>query len=121
MSRYIGLQADNDGVFKFMQVRLFFIVLITSLFIGCAIGEPDPMEAPNYDNLIGKNFSDSIFKGRHRYKKIRETTTIEELENRRLDGCILVFGVRKVDDVIEYWRIDSGSDTCKVHKRPINA
>jgi hypothetical protein len=104
-----------------MFIRLFFCFFIVSLSVACAMGEPDVMEAPNYDSLIGKNFSNSIFKGRQVYKKIRETAAIEELENRRLDGCILVFGVRKTDDVIEYWRIDSGPNTCKVHRKPINA
>ena len=78
------------------------------------------MAAPDYDNLIGKSFSASIFKGRQVYKVIRETDTLEELENRRSDGCILVFGVRKMDDVIQYWRVDSGVGTCKVGKEPLN-
>ena len=78
------------------------------------------MEPPNYNNLIGKNFSESIFKGRQVYKVVRETDSLEELENRRSDGCILVFGVRKKDDIIVFWRVDSGSGTCKVGKEPLN-
>jgi hypothetical protein len=78
------------------------------------------MVLPNYDHLIGKNFSDSIFKGRQVFKVIRETDSLEELENRRSDGCILVFGVRKKDNAIEYWRVDSGHETCKVSTHPFN-
>ena len=78
------------------------------------------MEPPNYNNLIGNKFSESIFKGRQVYKVVRETDSLEELENRRSDGCILVFGVRKKDDIIVFWRVDSGSGTCKVGKEPLN-
>lgn len=35
----------------------------------------------------------------------------------RDDGCILIFGVRKEDDVILYWRVDSGVGTCLVSKK----
>lgn len=82
------------------------------ILTSCSSAQYDVTQPPNYDNLVGKNFSDSIFKGRQVYKKIRETDALEELENRRSDGCILVFGVRKKDDIIEYWRVDSGLGTC---------
>ena len=72
------------------------------------------MEPVNDDHLIGKKFSEVIFKRRQVYKVIRETDSLEEFENRRSDGCIMVYGVRKKDDTIEYWRVSSGSDTCKV-------
>lgn len=78
------------------------------------------MHAPNYDSLVGKKFSESIYKGRQVYKVIHQTDTLEVFENRRSDGCILVFGVRKEDDVIEYWRVDSGEGTCWVTDRPLN-
>lgn len=87
---------------------------------SCASARQDVMVPPDYDSLIGKSFSASIYKGRQVYKVIRETDTLEELENRRSDGCILVFGVRKNDDVIQYWRVDSGVGTCAVGKNPLN-
>lgn len=87
---------------------------------GCMSASSDVMELPNYNHLIGKKFSESIFKGRQVYKVVRETSLVEELENRRSDGCILVYGVRKKDDIIEYWRVDSGAGTCKVGKTSLN-
>lgn len=90
------------------------------ILASCASAEYDVTQPPDYDNLVGKDFSESIFKGRLVYKKIRETSTLEELENRRSDGCILVFGVRKIDDVIEYWRVDSGPGTCFTRSKALN-
>ena len=58
--------------------------------------------------------------GRKVTKMIRETGLVEELEYRRKDGCILVFGVRKADDIIEYWRVDSGPGTCYTPRKPTN-
>ena len=88
--------------------------LVCLLCVSCAIGNRNVMEPTNDDHLIGKKFSESIYKGRQVYKVIRETDSLEELENRRSDGCIMVYGVRKKDDIIEYWRVDSGIGTCKV-------
>lgn len=88
-------------------VSCFFFVLIS-----CA--SDSQTVPPNYDYIIGKNFSESIPKARYVYQKVRETDVVEEYEWRRNeDGCILVFGVGKRDDIIEYWRVDSGLDTCK--------
>ena len=102
---------------------LFSLAILTaalSLLAACTVARQEVMELPNYDRLIGKKFSESVFMGRRIFKVIRDTAVLEELENRRSDGCILVFGVRKKDDVIEFWRIDSGVNTCKVTKNPIN-
>ena len=77
-------------------------------------------EPPNYDDLVGQRFSESIYMGRQVYRVVREIDAIEELENRRGDGCILVFGVRKSDDVILYWRVDSGAGTCFTRRQPLN-
>ena len=96
------------------------MVLMCALIASCARANHSVMELPNYDYLIGKSFSESIFKGRQVYKVVRETDSLEELESRRSDGCILVFGVRKKDDIILFWRVDSGSGTCKVGKEPLN-
>ena len=78
------------------------------------------MAAPNYDHLVGKRFSESVYMGRRDFKITRETPALEEFEERRSDGCILVFGVRKKDDVIEFWRIDSGVGSCPTRKAPLN-
>ena len=88
--------------------------------VSCSMAQYEMMAAPDYDHLVGKSFSESIYLGRQDYKVIRKTPTLEELEKRRSDGCILVFGVRKKDDVIEYWRIDSGVGSCPTRKAPLN-
>ena len=89
-------------------------------FASCASPEYEVTQSPKYDHLIGRKFSDAVFKGRLVYTVVRESGGIEELENRRSDGCVLVIGVRKKDDIIEFVRIDSGIDTCKVRKKPHN-
>jgi hypothetical protein len=104
------------GQIQTILIAYLFCAWLTS----CAGASRNIVEAPNYDHLINKSFSYSIFKGRQVYKVIRETEIVEELENRRSDGCILVFGVRKKDDTIAYWRVDSGAGTCKVGKDPLN-
>ncbi len=98
----------------------FFVLMLCFALVGCAQDNPYALIPPNYDDLVGKNFSDSIYMGRRVFKKVRETELIEELERRRSDGCILIFGVRKKDDIIEYWRVDSGPGTCYTRSKPIN-
>ena len=88
--------------------------------VSCSMAQYEMKVAPDYDPLVGKSFSENFFMGRQVYKIIRETPTLEEFENRRSDGCILVFGVRKKDDIIEYWRIDSGVGSCPTRKAPLN-
>lgn len=95
-------------------------ISLVALLSSCATAEYELTEPPNYDHLIGRNFSESIYKGREIYKLVRITDSVEELENRRSDGCILVFGVRKTNDVIEYWRVDSGPGTCFTRKKALN-
>jgi hypothetical protein len=90
------------------------------LMLACSNGRYDVIHPPNYDNLIGTKFSESVYKGRQVYRRIGESEKVEELQNRRSDGCLLTFGVRKVDDIIEYWRVDSGPGTCLVRKTPLN-
>lgn len=105
----------------FNGLRLTLLGGCIFLLLGsCSSADYDVIHPPNYDNIIGTKFSDSVYKGRMVYKVIKATNTIEELENRRSDGCILVFGVRKSDDIIEYWRVDSGAGTCLVRKKPLN-
>jgi hypothetical protein len=91
-----------------------------ALLGGCAIDDYRVVHEPNYDHLIGKRFSDVIYKGPKVYRVVRESDTVREFENRRSDGCIFVFGVRKKDEAIEYWRVDSGPGTCLERKKPLN-
>jgi hypothetical protein len=100
-----------------LPTRLLTIALVTVLAVACSFAPSEEWVDANYDHLIGKSFSQSIYKGRQVYRKLRETESIEELESRREDGCVLVFGVRRADDVIEYWRVDSGPNTCKFTTR----
>lgn len=106
-----------------MNVREFFRVtrtqsLVFMLLTACANGKHGLDVPPDYDHLIGKQFSVSVYMGRKVYKNVRDVGPIEELENRRSDGCILVFGVRKANDIIEYWRVDSGPGTCFTTRNP---
>lgn len=93
---------------------------IAGFLVGCATGQYDVTEIPNADHLVGKHFSSSIFKGRQVYTRISETETLEELENRRSDGCALIFGVQKSDDVILYWRVEPSPERCRVRRKPLN-
>ena len=90
------------------------------MIASCASAKYDATRPPDYDHFVGKEFSKSIYKGRQVYKIVRETAALEEFENRRSDGCILVFGVRKKDDIIEYWRVDSGPGTCRLSRESLN-
>ena len=101
-------------------IRLLIFLPPVFFLVACSYDDYKVKHEPNYDYLIGQIFSDSIYKGRDVYKKIRETGTHEELESRLADDCILVFGVRKKDEVIEYWRVDSEPGTCRVRKKPLN-
>ena len=103
-----------------MTRNRFFCVWMALILASCAFGDYELSHPPSYDHLIGKRFSDTVFQGQLVFKKVRETETIEELEKRRRDGCVLVFGVRKSDDVIEYWRVDSGPGTCLERRKPLN-
>lgn len=87
---------------------------------SCTSAQYELVVPAQYDYLIGKRFTTSIYMGRRVYKKVRETESVEELESRRSDGCILVFGVRKSDDIIEYWRVDSGPGTCLTSRKALN-
>ena len=94
---------------------------LSAALIACAVGDSYLLtQPPNYDHLLNKSFTQSIFKGREVFKKVRDTGQIEELENRRKDGCILVFGVQKDNDIIKYWRVDSGPGTCYTPRKPSN-
>jgi hypothetical protein len=101
-------------------MKLQLAIALMLLLGACATDDYAVIHPPNYDALIGKRFADAIYKGPLVYSIVRETPTIQEWENRRSDGCVLVFGVRKADQVIEYWRVDSGPGTCLVSKKALN-
>lgn len=100
--------------------RIFLFALLMPYVLACSSAEDYKLRDPDHDAFVGKKFGESIYMGRRVYKVIASNDVSEELENRRSDGCILVFGVRKLDDVILYWRVDSEPGTCKVRSKPIN-
>lgn len=103
-----------------MTMRGRLILLITMMLTLCACAN-EPMEIPNYDRLIGKKFTDVIQPvARLGFRTIGETSEFEELENKRSDGCSTIFGVRKSDGVIAYWRISPSPEACKVTRKPVN-
>ena len=100
--------------------RFNAMAVMVLLIVSCAGEQNLRLHPPDYDHLIGRRFSDVIYKGRQVYRVVRESDSIEELENRTTYGCVLVLGVRKADDLIAYWRVDSAPDRCKVPKEPLN-
>ncbi len=104
--------------FELCKIPKAVCIAIMCLLLGaCSYSDYAVVHKPNYDNLVGKVFSEKIYMGRKVYKVIKDDQTMEELENRRSDGCILVFGVTKNDDIIRYWRIDSEEGSCLVSKK----
>ena len=90
-----------------MPSRSQLVLLISAaLALGsCANDAYLLTEFPNYDHLIGKRFSEVIsLVGQRGFRRIGETNEYEDLEERRPDGCATVFGIRKKDGVIAYWR-----------------
>lgn len=85
------------------------------LLISCAGNEPDAYSAiPNYDQLLGRKYSDVIYLGRAGAQTIHEDTEFETLEKKRADGCATAFTVRKKDDVIVAWAITPSPALCRV-------
>lgn len=102
---------------KLTHTSVWVFVLIY-LLADCGSAQSDEWIDPNYDHLIGKSFSESIYKGRQALTKTEDSDGVEVFQDsRRDDGCVLIFGVRKADDSIKYWRVLSGPGTCRVTKR----
>jgi hypothetical protein len=121
MSKQVCLGIETKGADNKMLItlscRIIWVTFLCIVSLSCA----NDLIPPNYDYLVGKKFTDSIPLAKHEFKKIRETASLEEYEFRRKeDGCILVFGVRIRDDIIDYWRVDSGSGTCYTKRRRPN-
>jgi hypothetical protein len=94
-------------------------ILFSMLLVSCVNPEDfRKIHKPDYDHLIGLKFEVALPRlSRMGFKSVREIGEIEELENRRSDGCIMVFGVRKVDNIIQYWRDDSKDTECLYVKK----
>lgn len=100
--------------------RLIAIACFLVVVTACSSAPSEEWVNPNFDDFVGRTYSDAVLKGQpvdRSRLRVRETDLHEELATRRSDGCVLVFGVRRVDDVIDYWRVDSGPNTCKVSTR----
>jgi hypothetical protein len=91
------------------------------LLSACANDEYFLSEVPNYDDLVGKKFTEVIHPvAQLGFKKLNETNESEELEDKRPDGCSTVFEVRKADGVITHWRVTPSPSACKVRRKPFN-
>lgn len=108
-----GNNLKNGALHRICILQGLLILVFTS---GCV----QPEEVPNLDHLVGKKFSESVYMGRKVYKQAFETANFEELFEEKDNGCKLYFGVRKLDDVIIYWRIDPSIETCRSRKIPLN-
>jgi hypothetical protein len=101
-----------------MIANLGLAAALCVLLGACGSVQSEEWVDPDYEHLVGKSFSNSIYKGRTAFTKIGEVDGIEVYrDSRRDDGCVLTFGVKKADDTIKYWRIDSGPGTCRLTKR----
>jgi hypothetical protein len=89
------------------------------LALGCVnTDDYAKIHKPQYDHIVGKKFKESIYEAKNSFERVREVDGIVELmKTGRTDGCVLIFGVRKTDDVIQYWRVDSGAGTCLERKK----
>lgn len=100
---------------------LIMVILFGATLTACSTSDYEVNRAPNYDHLIGKKFSESINVSGRIFIRTVVNDAIDEFELHRPDGCFIVYGVRKADDVIEYWRVGSGAGTCLERRRSINA
>jgi hypothetical protein len=108
--------------FSLIRGKYFFVSLLFLMAAGCVnFDDYAVIHPPQYDHLIGKKFKESIFYWKTSYEVVREVNEIAEFQKTgRKDGCILIFGVRKSDDIIQYWRVDSGIGTCLERKKSLN-
>lgn len=94
------------------------LILFFNIFLSACINFDDyrVIHEPQYDYLIGANYW-KITKPSISSRPIRELDDINELESKRADGCVLIFGVGKKDWIIKYWRVESGVGTCLLAKK----
>lgn len=89
-------------------------------FCGCANEDYWRTEIPNYDSFIGRKFVDVIHPVAQRgHRVVRETDEYRDLEDKRSDGCATLFGVRKKDGVIAYWRVTPSPESCRFSRKPV--
>ena len=101
-------------------VKIFTIICALCFLISCAENPYALTVVQNYDDLVGKKFSD-VIQFHQGYKKISETDEVENLENERPDGCAVIFGVRKKDGVITSWKVTPDANSCKSRRKAIGA
>lgn len=102
------------------SLRVLFLV-VAMLLGACTNDEYFLSEVPNYDDFVGKKFKEVIQPvAQLGYRKLSETNELEELEDKRPEGCSTVFEVRKADGVITRWRVTPSPSACKVRRKPFN-
>jgi hypothetical protein len=99
-----------------LDLAALISLLPASMLIGCA----GPDIAPNYDHLIGKKFSHVIHLSKSIFQRNNETDFFEELYIFGRNECKTIYGVRKSDDVIIYWRVEPSPEACKIRARTIS-
>lgn len=107
-------------IISFQLHKLLLVISLVQFLSSCSFGDYEVTEPPAYDYLIGKVFNKNNYYDVISFRVAREIGSIKEFENRRIDGCILVFGVQKSDGVIKYWRVDSGPRTCYTRRKSFN-
>ena len=101
--------------------QLVSLLAVTSALTSCSNDVYRPNVTPNYDDLVGKKFSEEISRvGQLGFKQVSETNEIREVADKRSDGCTTVFGVRKSDGIIAYWRVTPSPEECKVRSKALN-
>ena len=105
-----------------MRGHQAFMSLAGALAVAACAGDQYALaHTPNYDHLIGKRFSEAIPPpGNTGFKRVSESAEVEEVADRRPDGCTTTFGVRKADGTIAYWRVAPSPEQCKVRHEPLN-
>lgn len=103
-------------------LRIIAISTTAGLFLGaCASADYWLTEIPNYDYLVGRKFTEAISPVAQRgFKKTLDASDHEEVEDKRPDGCSTIFGIRKADGVITYWRVLPSPSACKVARKALN-
>jgi hypothetical protein len=97
------------------------LISVCIFLVGCAAPKDEELGDVNFDHLIGQKPSVALPNGRRPFNSINVNDSIEELVPGSLGPCAVMFGVRKSDDTIVYWKFVSPPPrTCKKAKRPWN-
>jgi hypothetical protein len=104
-----------------MQRVTLIAVTIGLSLAACASDDYRLTEIPNYDHLVGKKYIEVIpYAAQLGFKKTLDAPDHEEVEDKRPDGCSTIFGIRKADGVITYWRVLPSPNACKVARKALN-